>query len=305
MWHLRSWIYNLCTQSNTNEVFIPTFPLRREQQENLHPLSFPPPSHVPYFLKVSVWEINDHSAAEDDSLHKDDIELISEMLQSWLFDVYCQTWIIKILLKNPWMADTRILFVMINLTQSLQWESSWIVSDKIAFHSLLISSAIFLFFLLCAERWSDWSYCVSATAQGCAECRFLPALSREVLLWNEQMFNIWNKMIHFKLINFHSLKVFLYNLLKQKASIDNSTAIKKLPNENTPVVILVQCFLISLYRTLLSHFLPFEENHRQIMHGCMWRPLVHPRLLKATVTHWNRMRKDRTGQDRLVLACLS
>lgn len=44
--------------------------------------------HGPYFPKVSVWEINDHSAAEDDSLHKDDIELISEMLQNWLFDVY-------------------------------------------------------------------------------------------------------------------------------------------------------------------------------------------------------------------------
>lgn len=49
------------------------------------------------------------------------------------------------------MADTRILFVMINLTQSLQWESSWIVSDKIAFHSPLNFPAIFLFFLLCAE----------------------------------------------------------------------------------------------------------------------------------------------------------
>lgn len=60
----------------------------------------------------------------DDSLHKDDIELISEMLQNWLFDVYGETWIIKILLKTPWMADTRILFVMINLTRPLQWESS-------------------------------------------------------------------------------------------------------------------------------------------------------------------------------------
>lgn len=47
------------------------------------------------------------------------------------------------------MADTRILFVMINLTQSLQSESSWIVSDKIAFHSLLNFLAIFLFFFLC------------------------------------------------------------------------------------------------------------------------------------------------------------
>ncbi len=56
---------------------------------SLYPLSFLPSSRAPYFLKVSVWEINDHSAAEDDSLHKDDIELISEMLQNWLFDVYC------------------------------------------------------------------------------------------------------------------------------------------------------------------------------------------------------------------------
>lgn len=46
------------------------------------------------------------------------------------------------------MADTKILFVMINLTQSLQWESSWIVSDKIAFHSQLNFPAIFLFFWL-------------------------------------------------------------------------------------------------------------------------------------------------------------
>lgn len=55
----------------------------------LYPLSFLPSPRSPYFLKVSVWEINDHSAAKDDSLHKDDIELISEMLQNWLFDVYC------------------------------------------------------------------------------------------------------------------------------------------------------------------------------------------------------------------------
>lgn len=61
------------------------------------------------------------------------------MLRDWLFDVYRQTWIIKILLKNPWMADTRILFVMINLAQSLQWESSWSVSGKIAFHSSLLN----------------------------------------------------------------------------------------------------------------------------------------------------------------------
>lgn len=62
-----------------------------EKQEKNVPcilFSFLPSPHAPYFLKVSVWEINDHSAAEDDSLHKDDIELISEMLQNWLFDVY-------------------------------------------------------------------------------------------------------------------------------------------------------------------------------------------------------------------------
>lgn len=68
------------------------------------------------------------------------------------------------------MADTRILFVMINLTQSLQWESSWIVSDKIAFHSPLNFPAIFLFFLLCAQLWSDWTYCVSVTAHKYRDC---------------------------------------------------------------------------------------------------------------------------------------
>ena len=54
-----------------------------------------------------------------DSLHEDDIELISEMLQNGLFDVRHETWIIKILLKTPWIADTGILFVMINFPQSL------------------------------------------------------------------------------------------------------------------------------------------------------------------------------------------
>lgn len=119
---------------------MPCFP----PPHSLPPLP-PPTLCAPYFLKVSVWEINDPSAAKDDSLHKDDIELISEMLQNWLFDVYRQTWIIKILLKNPWMADTRILFVMINLAQSLQWESSWSVSDKIAFHSPRWISLLFFF----------------------------------------------------------------------------------------------------------------------------------------------------------------
>lgn len=66
------------------------------------------------------------------------------------------------------MADTRILFVMINLTQSLQWESSQSGPDKIAFHSPLDFPAIFLFLLallLCEEVWSDWTYCVSAAAR--------------------------------------------------------------------------------------------------------------------------------------------
>lgn len=68
------------------------------------------------------------------------------------------------------MADTRILFVMINLAQSLQWESSWSVSDKIAFHSPLNFPAIFLFFLLRAELWCDWTYCVSAAAHKHGDC---------------------------------------------------------------------------------------------------------------------------------------
>lgn len=63
--------------------------IEKEEKCALYPHSFLPSPHAPYFLKVSVWEINDHSAAEDDSLHKDDIEFISEMLQNWLFDVYC------------------------------------------------------------------------------------------------------------------------------------------------------------------------------------------------------------------------
>ena len=120
------------------------------QNSSHYPFSSLPPNPPPhlflfalYFLKVSVWEINDRSASQDDSLHKDDIELISEMLQNWLFDVYGETWIIKILLKTPWMADTRILFVMINLTWPLQWESTWIVLDKMAFHSLLRSPRYF------------------------------------------------------------------------------------------------------------------------------------------------------------------
>lgn len=149
---------------------------KKKKNSGLHALSShrpPPPPlplpapRAPYFLKVSVWEINDPSAAKDDSLHKDDIELISEMLRHWLFDVYRQTWIIKILLKNPWMADTRILFVMINLAQSLQWESSWSVSDKIAFYSPhWISHCYFSSFSFpCSANnsWSDWTWCVSAS----------------------------------------------------------------------------------------------------------------------------------------------
>lgn len=146
------------------------------------PASPPPPAPcAPYFLKVSVWEINDPSAAKDDSLHKDDIELISEMLRDWLFDVYRQTWIIKILLKNPWMADTRILFVMINLAQSLQWESSWSVSGKIAFHSLrwislrYLSSSSTSSSSACSTHnsWSDCTWRVSAAAHKHVESRTL------------------------------------------------------------------------------------------------------------------------------------
>ena len=89
-----------------------------------------------YVLKVFVCKINGCPSEEDDSLHEDDIELISEMLQNERLDIYRETWIIKILLKGSWMADSGILFVMINLTQSLWTEWSQIASDKIAFASL-------------------------------------------------------------------------------------------------------------------------------------------------------------------------
>lgn len=65
-------------------------------------------SMAAYLLKVFVCKINGRSPGEDDRQHKDDIELISEMLQNWLFDVYGQTWIIKILLKkllNGWQRN--------------------------------------------------------------------------------------------------------------------------------------------------------------------------------------------------------
>lgn len=85
----------MCAQKLQNRPFALTLILKQggEKKEGKkctpYPFFFLPSPHAPYFLKVSVWEINDRSAAEDDSLHKDDIELISEMLQNWLFDVYC------------------------------------------------------------------------------------------------------------------------------------------------------------------------------------------------------------------------
>lgn len=63
--------------------------------------------------------MNRSAGRRDDSLHNDDIELISEMLQNRVVDVYHETWIIKILLKSSWMADSGILFAMINFLQSL------------------------------------------------------------------------------------------------------------------------------------------------------------------------------------------
>lgn len=63
--------------------------------------------------------MNRGAGRRDDSLHNDDIELISEMLQNRVVDVYHETWIIKILLKSSWMADSGILFGMINFLQSL------------------------------------------------------------------------------------------------------------------------------------------------------------------------------------------
>lgn len=63
--------------------------------------------------------MNRSAGRRDDSLHNDDIELISEMLQNRVVDVYQETWIIKILLKSSWMADSGILFAMINFLQSL------------------------------------------------------------------------------------------------------------------------------------------------------------------------------------------
>lgn len=63
--------------------------------------------------------MNRSAGRRDDSLHNYDIELISEMLQNRVLDVYHETWIIKILLKSSWMADSGILFAMINFLQSL------------------------------------------------------------------------------------------------------------------------------------------------------------------------------------------
>lgn len=43
------------------------------------------------FLKVFVCEMNGGAGRRDDSLHNDDIELISEMLQNRVVDVYHET----------------------------------------------------------------------------------------------------------------------------------------------------------------------------------------------------------------------
>lgn len=123
------------------------------------------------------------------------------------------------------MADTRILFVMINLTQSLQWESSWIVSDKIAFHSPLNFPAIFLFFPLCAELWSDWTYCVSVTAHKYRDCwsSLLPIAEHKVFVpeWDvqhlKQNYAYSGKMTD---QNLNTLQSFLWNCRKPKSLVD-------------------------------------------------------------------------------------
>ena len=98
---------------------------------------------TPYFIKVFLGEINGHCSAKDDSLHKDDTELISEMLQNWLFDVCCETWIIKILLKPlEWLTPEYYLWWLIWLSH---YNRSQIASDKIAFHSPLNFLAISFF----------------------------------------------------------------------------------------------------------------------------------------------------------------
>ena len=137
-----------------------------------------------YFLKVSVWEINDRSARRDDSLHKDDIELISEMLQNWLFDVYSQTWIIKILLKTPWMADTRILFVMINLTGPLQWEAD---VDHIRQNGFSFPVKIPLLFPLWTTDWSRFS--VSVWVELSLSVQSLMLYYSTLILWPLLLFN--------------------------------------------------------------------------------------------------------------------
>lgn len=53
----------------------------RVKAEDCGSLSFLPPSTL-YLLKVFVCKINGQSGKEDDRQHKDDIELISEMLQN-------------------------------------------------------------------------------------------------------------------------------------------------------------------------------------------------------------------------------
>lgn len=57
---------------------------------------FSPPLFLFFFLsicllKVFVCEMNRSAGRRDDSLHNDDIELISEMLQNRVVDVYHET----------------------------------------------------------------------------------------------------------------------------------------------------------------------------------------------------------------------
>lgn len=63
------------------------------------PCHFSPPLFLSFFfslppicfLKVFVCEMNRSAGRRDDSLHNDDIELISEMLQNRVVDVYHET----------------------------------------------------------------------------------------------------------------------------------------------------------------------------------------------------------------------
>ena len=143
----------------------------RETRENkcaLCPFSSPPSPLAPYFLKVSVWEINDHSGSRGwqptqrwywidfrnvaevtvwciprDMNHKTSIK---KPLNGW-HQKYYLWWLI-------WLSHYNGSQVGSSQTKLLFIPPRW------------ISPAIFPFF--CAEPWSDWTHCVSAAA---AECR--------------------------------------------------------------------------------------------------------------------------------------